>query len=166
MSRILIVIAVIARLIPHPWNIAPVGAFGLFAGARMSLKTAWMVPIAALVVSDIIMGGYNIWSMAFVYLGFLAAPLIGWLMLRGRIRPGRVATAVMLNAAAFYLISNFGVWMAGFYPPTLDGLIASYIAGLPFIGYSLLGDSIYAFALFGGYAMIEQHIPARLRFAQ
>ncbi len=165
MSKLLIVIAVIARLIPHAWNFTPVGAFGLFAGARMSPKTAWMVPIAALLVSDIIVGGYDLYVMASVYLGFLAAPLLGRLMLTGKIRPGRVASAVLLNAVAFYLISNFGVWAAGFYPPTLDGLIATYIAGLPFLGISLLGDSFYAVVLFGGYAMFEDRIPARWRLA-
>lgn len=165
MSKFLIVFAVLARLVPHPGNFTPVGAFGLFAGAHMSLKTAWTVPVAALLVSNLFVGTYNLIAMAGVYIGFLVGPLLGRFMLRGRIKPGRVATAVILNAGLFFLISNFGVWAAGYYPPTFAGLIACYVAGLPFLGYSLLGDSFYSILLFAGYAAIEQRIPLSLRFA-
>ena len=73
--------------------------------------------------------------------------------------------AVALNAGLFFLISNFGVWLEGFYPQTFAGLIECYVAGLPFLGYSLLGDSFYSIILFGGYAAIKERIPANLRFA-
>lgn len=165
MSKLLIVFAVISRLIPHPWNFTPVGAVGLYAGARMSPRTAWIVPIIALLVSDIVVGIYDLRVMAFVYLGFLLAPAIGWLMLRKDAKATRIGAAVVINAMVFYLVSNFGVWVAGFYPPTLEGLIACYIAGLPFLGVSLLGDSLYSVVLFGGFAVIERRVPASWRFA-
>lgn len=169
MSKLLIVFAVISRLIPHPWSFTPVGAVGLYAGARMNPRTAWMVPLIALLVSDIFVGFYDWRVMLGVYAGFMLAPAIGWLMLRGdasgKTRATRICSAVVINAIAFYLVSNFGVWAAGYYPPTLAGLVACYIAGLPFLGVALLGDSFYSVLLFGGFERIGQYMPAKWRFA-
>ncbi len=165
MSKLLIVFAIFSRLIPHPWNFTPVGAVGLYAGARMNPRTAWMVPLAALLVSDIFVGFYAWQAMLGVYLGFMLAPAIGWLMLRGEAKATRIGTAVVINAVVFYLVSNFGVWAAGFYPPTIAGLVACYIAGLPFLGVFLLGDSFYSVLLFGGFERIGQYVPQKWRFA-
>ncbi len=164
MSRLLIVFAIVSRLIPHPWNFTPVGAVGLYAGARMSPRTAWMVPLSALLVSDIFVGFYDWTVMLAVYVGFMLAPVIGWLMLRGPAKATRVGTAVVINAVVFYLVSNFGVWAAGYYPPTLAGLVACYIAGLPFLGIALAGDSFYSVLLFGGFERLGQYMPAKWRF--
>lgn len=165
MSKLLIVFAMISRLIPHPWNFTPLGAVGLYAGARMNPRTAWMVPLIALVVSDLIVGFYDWQVMLAVYAGFMLAPAIGWLMLRGKAKATRIGTAVVLNAIVFFLISNFGVWAAGYYPPTVAGLLACYIAGIPFLGVFLLGDSFYSVLLFGGFERIGQYMPAKWRFA-
>ena len=43
----------------------------------------------------------------------------------------------------FFAWTNFGVWlMDGLYPSTLDGLLASYVAGLPFLRTMLLGNLV------------------------
>jgi hypothetical protein len=165
MSKLLIIFAVIARLIPHPGNFTPVGAIGLYAGARMNPRTAWIVPLLALAVSDLIVGFYDWQVMLAVYAGFMLAPAIGWLMLRGKAKATRIGTAVVINAVAFYLVSNFGVWAAGFYPPTPAGLVACYIAGLPFLGVAMLGDGLYSVLLFGGFERIGQYVPQKWRFA-
>ena len=52
----------------------------------------------------------------------------------------------------FFLISNFGVWIGGMmYPVSLGGLISCYIAGLPFFGWTLVGNAFYCTMLFGGF---------------
>ena len=165
MSKLLIVFAVISRLIPHPGNFTPVGAVGLYAGARMNPRTAWIVPILALLVSDLFVGFYDWQAMLGVYVGFLLAPAIGWLMLRGPAKATRIGSAVVINALVFFLVSNFGVWAAGYYPPTMAGLVTCYIAGLPYLGVFLLGDSFYSVLLFGGFERIGQHLPQKWRFA-
>ena len=152
----LVTFAVIARLVPHPWNITPVGAFGLFAGTKMTLRQAWLVPIVALFVSDLITGFYSLTVMIGVYLGFAAAPFIGRLLIRDDENPRQILGAVGVNALVFYLVSNFAVWAAGYYPATLEGLIACYAAGLSYMGISALGDSFYCALLFGGQAAFRR----------
>jgi hypothetical protein len=46
------------------------------------------------------------------------------------------------------------------YPKTTSGLIACYVAGIPFFGNTLAGDAFYAAILFGGYALVERLLPA------
>ena len=148
MPYLLIVIGVIARLIPHPWNFTPLGAIGLFAGANCSFKTAFFVPLIVLFIADSILGFYNPILMLFVYIGFLFAPFIGRLFLY-KYSPFRVLGAVFTSATNFFLFSNFGVWLSGGYELTFMGLVECYIFAIPFYGATLIGDTIYAFILFG-----------------
>ena len=50
MPYLLIALTIAFRLIPHPFNLAPIGALGLFAGAYCSPKFAWIVPLIALAI--------------------------------------------------------------------------------------------------------------------
>jgi hypothetical protein len=54
---------------------------------------------------------------------------------------------------------------SGFYPHTLAGLEACYIAAVPFFQNSLAGDLFYTTLLFGGFALAERLVPA-LRLEQ
>jgi hypothetical protein len=58
-------------------------------------------------------------------------------------------------------VTNFGVWaLASWYPKTWAGLVACYVAAIPFFRNTLLGDAVYTAALFGGVALLERGIPA------
>src|SRR5437870_3489528 len=63
--RLIVLIAMIlaaafSRLIPHPPNIASVTAVALFGGAYFSDKRlAFLVPLAALFLSDLVLGFYR-----------------------------------------------------------------------------------------------------------
>src|SRR5207245_10694679 len=46
------------RVIPHPPNFAPIGALALFGGAALPGVWAFAVPLAALVLSDAVLGFY------------------------------------------------------------------------------------------------------------
>ena len=69
----------------------------------------------------------------------------------------------MAGAIQFFLITNLGMWAMGtmsIYPKTFAGLLACYVAGIPYFGNTLLGDSFYAALLFGGFALVEHLSPA------
>lgn len=152
---ILIGLAAVARLIPHAWNFTPVGAVGLFAGAHCKPRHAWYVPLVVLLLTDFVLGFYDPIVVASVYLGFLVAPLIGRLMLANRRSVMRVGAAVWISATAFFVISNFGVWLVS-YPLTVSGLIQCYSLALPFYGAALVGDALYATVFFGGFEIISR----------
>lgn len=150
----LIVLVCLARLSPHPWNVTPMGALALFAGAYLPGRIGWLVPVFASFIADLYIGLYNPMLMVFVYCAYAAGSVAGSLLLHRRRSVHRIGVAVMAGAAAFFVISNLGPWIS-FYPHDINGLITCYVNALPFFGRSLLGDAVYAMMLFGMFESIR-----------
>lgn len=172
MYYLLILIAAASRLLPHPPNVACVGAIGLFAGCYLAGRRAYLVPVAALLISDVIghflrvpgMGLYQPVTMLAVYLGVLAAVPVGRLLAGGSMRFLRIPAGSLAASTLFYLISNFGVWLGGWYSFSLAGLWACYVNAIPFYGYTIVGDLLFSGILFGVWELSRQFqaAPARL----
>ena len=161
----LIVLAAALRIAPHPWNFAPVGAMALFAGALLrDRRLAFLFPLLALFAGDLFVGFHKL--MFIVYASFLVNLVIG-LWLRDRRTIARISLATLLGAIQFFLVTNFAVWqfLSGF-PHTASGLLACYIAGIPFFWNTLAGDAFYSALLFGGYTLAERLFPALRQPAQ
>ena len=159
MVFVLIVLAAASRLLPHPPNFAPVAAIGLYAGAYSSRRAGWIVPFAALLLSDLVLGFYHPVAMFFNYLAFATCLLLGsGLLARGR-SLGRITGAVLASSLAFFVLSNFGMWASGYYPRTWAGLVECYTAALPFFRNTLASDVVYSAALFGGHALLSRWFP-------
>jgi hypothetical protein len=154
----LILLAAALRIAPHPWNFTPVGAMALFSGAVLKdRRLAFLFPLLALFAGDIFIGFHKL--IPIVYASFLVNVGIG-LWLRDRRTVGRISLATLLGAIQFFFVTNFAVWQfLGGYPRTATGLLACYIAGIPFFWNTLAGDAAYAVLLFGGYALAERFIP-------
>jgi uncharacterized protein DUF6580 len=154
----MIVLAAVVRIAPHPWNFTPVGAMALFSGAIIrNRRLAFFFPILALFVGDIFIGFHKL--MPVVYASFLVSVAIG-LWLRDRRTVGRITAATLLGALQFFLVTNFAVWAFGLsYPRTGAGLLACYVAGVPFFWNTLASDVFYCALLFGGYALAERLLP-------
>jgi hypothetical protein len=161
--RTLLALAIIAlaaalRIAPHPWNFTPVGAMALFSGAIIrDRRLAFFFPILTLFVGDIFIGFHKL--MPVVYASFLVSVAIGF-WLRDRRTVGRITAATLLGAIQFFLVTNFAVWAFGLsYPRNSAGLLACYIAGIPFFWNTLAGDAVYAALFFGGFALAERLFP-------
>ncbi|MGI9329743.1 MAG: DUF6580 family putative transport protein [Gammaproteobacteria bacterium] len=150
---ILLVAGVAAQLAPHPFNVSPVAAIGLFAGALLRPRVAWLVPVAAMAISQFTTDFYPLPVLICVLTGMLAGPILGRLCLSRQQSVTRFTGATLGAALSFYLISNFGIWLAGYYPATWAGLVDCYLMGLPFLGRSLIGDLVYGAILFGAWAL-------------
>jgi hypothetical protein len=146
-------------------NINAVGALGLYAGSRLPLWVAWVPPMAVMAVTDLILSKlradppFDLW----VYGSFLVYVLLGRLLVNSR-SAAKVGFVTILGSFQFFLITNFGTWYSShgisppMYPLTLAGLIACYIAGLPFLGYTLLGDLLCSAAVFGADAWLTRPV--------
>jgi hypothetical protein len=161
MSYLFVLAAIVIRLLPHPWNVTPLGALFLFSGATFRRKwDSLLVPLGALLLSDyavihFIYGGQYAWFSPYTWTGFLLVGLLGW-TLRRHLTVARVAGASLAGSVAFFLVSNFGVWMGWkLYPATFHGLVECYAAALPFFRNSLVGDLAYTGAMFGAWAWIR-----------
>ena len=148
MHYVILILAGLIRLIPHPWNFTPIGSIGLFAGTWCSPKIAWAIPLIPLFVGDLIGGFYDPFIMVFVYAGFALSAVIGRLFLARKRTALRFGGAVTVNAVVFYLVSNFPVWLT-YYPRNVAGLIECYVMGLPYLGNMVLGDAVFVAILFG-----------------
>jgi len=154
MAFLLIIVAVLLRLVPHPANFAPVAALALFGGVYLDKRWALILPLAAMLMSDIFIGFYTWQVMASVYISFALVGLIG-LWVRKHKKAAVVIGATLSGSILFFLITNFAVWAFGMmYPHTLQGLITSYVAGIPFFRNTLLGDYFYVGLFFGSYELV------------
>ena len=155
----MIVAAAATRLIPHPPNLTSVTALALFGGACFySRSLAFVVPLTALLISDSILGFYQ--HMEVTYLSFVLIVCIGFQLQQRRTAP-RIAGAALLSAVVFFVVTNFGVWaFDSLYPKTLSGLIACYVAAIPFFRNTLLGDLLFTAILFGGFRLLERRFAA------
>ncbi len=161
---ILILAAVFSRMIPHPLNFTPVGALGLFAGAYISDKRVWLLPLSALLLSDFVVGFYEPIAMLFVYVGFALSVFIGQFLLSEKRKRTtlRLGGAAISSATLFFIVSNFGTWLTGaLYPMSLEGLADCYTMAIPFYGNTLLGDVFYAAVLFGVYESTQLWLQKR-----
>jgi hypothetical protein len=161
----LILTAAASRLVPHWWNLTAVGAVCLFGGAYFERKwLAFVVPLAGLALSDVVLQNtiYQGYGMNyFKYVCFALTIPLGF-ALRGRTRLLPVGAAAVASAALFFLLSNFGVWFAGneaTYPKTPAGLLACYVAALPFALNTVYGNLLFSGLLFGGMAFYRSFRP-------
>ena len=158
----LTVIGGLLRMLPHPPNLAPVGAMSLFAGANLSGWQAYLVPLLVMAVTDPLVGANGGWGAIggfhpfsrgtlFIYGSFLISVWIGK-RLRGTHSASKIGAAAFLCALQFYLVTNLPNWLFDtMYPHTLAGLVACYVAALPFFGYTLVGNLFYSAFFFGAH---------------
>ncbi len=155
----MIAVVVVFRFLPHPPNVSPVAAISLFAGACfVDRRLAFAVPLAAMLISDAVLGFHA--TMAYVYGAFALTVMIGfWLRRHRGVTP--LAVATVGASLLFFAITNFGVWAAGLhgYAMNAQGLMQTYIAGIPFLQNSLLGNLFFVALLFGGLAALEKWRP-------
>lgn len=144
----LIVIGILLRFLPHAPNFTPVAAIALFAGAYLSKKNLVLVPLVLMIVSDLFLGLHNV--VIFTWGGFILAGLIG-LWLKKRKSPVSILGASLVSSLVFYIVSNFGVWLMGWYPHNLQGLANCYIMALPFLRDFTLATTMYSFVFFAVY---------------
>ena len=152
----LILAAAATRLLPHPPNMTSVSAVALFGGAYFADKRlAFLVPLTAVLLSDMIIGFYG--GMAAVYLAFVLVVCIGLWLQKHRTVP-MIAGASIASSLVFFLVTNFVWFHIGDtpYPLNFNGMIESYVAGLPFLRNTVIGDLLYTVLLFGGFALLER----------
>lgn len=148
----------------YPWNFSPLMAICLFGGATFANRTsAFLVPLVALLASDLAIWALMGSEFAFysnqpvVYGSFVLGVLIGS-RLQKRSGLARIAVGCLSAELLFFLTTNFGVWWfargtAGSpYAASFDGLLACYVAALPFLSRSLASTYLYSGLLFGAWA--------------
>ncbi len=158
MISIMIVMAALSRLLPHPFNFTPIESMALFGSAYFANR--WLsiaMPLLAMLLADYFLGFHS--GMPVIYGTIVLISLIGF-GLRGKVTALRVASFGLVSATLFFVITNFSVWAgSGMYPMNANGLLACYVAGIPFFHWQLAGVATYSLILFGGFALLRSRLP-------
>ena len=173
----IIAVAALSRLIPHPWNFTPIAGIGLFGAAYFSKKSwAFIIPFAALFISDLLVNniyypiffpefykGFTLLTSGWYYIygSFALIILLGFFSLK-KINILSLLGTSLLASILFFLVTNFGVWLTNpaLFAQSPAGLMAAYVAGIPFFWNTLAGDLFYVAVMFGSYELIKQRYPA------
>jgi len=171
LAILMIIGGVLLRLAPHIPNVAPIAATALFGGVYLQKRYAIIVPLVAMAISDYLLlyihpfqspmvdfsHVYPITALfgsstAYVWGSFVISGLLG-IWLRNHKKTVYILGACLLGSLQFFLITNFGVWAGGMYSRGLDGLMQSYVMGLPFFRWTVVGDLLYTGVIFGAYEL-------------
>lgn len=147
----LIGLAVWSRFVPHPANFTALTAVALFGGALLPRRWGVIVPVGAMILSDLVL---SVHALSFVvWSSFALVALLGRYLSQRRSLQ-RVVAVSLLSSTLFYVVTNAAVWLEGrMYSYTVSGLVECYMQALPFYRTMLVGDLVYAGVLFGGYAL-------------
>ena len=143
---------ILLRVIPHLPNLSFVGVAAMLLVSKQSFWKSAACLLLSLALSDVALALFSSeplfgnWDL-FTYSGILL-----WLVF-GRYADwsGCNFSPVLLAFVAsmsYWLWTNFGTWLAaGIYVHSLTGLLACYIAALPFLQSALLGSTCGSLAL-------------------
>lgn len=164
LALLLVILGVVCRVTPHPWNFVPVGAIALFAGATFAnRRAAILLPLVMLFAGDTaleLLTGQGYHSlMPVVYVTYALIAILGWLLRERRGSPLVIAGGATAGAILFFLTTNFAVWAVGdLYPHTFAGLVTCFVAAVPFFERTLMSDLLFSAIFFGVYALAELRV--------
>jgi hypothetical protein len=137
-------------------NFAPLAAVALCGAVYLPRRLAAMLPVAMLLVSDVILNFFHYHQPFFtldILPRYLALALITGLgfALRGRATILRLLGASVIGSLLFFVITNTGSWLSDpGYAKTAAGWVQAMTTGLPgypptlwFYRFTLLGDVFY-----------------------
>ncbi len=146
----LILVGILLRFMPHAYNFTPVAAIALFSGVYLKRKYAIIVPLVLMAVSDLFIGMHNV--VIFTWGSFILAALIG-ILIRKNKSAARILGGSLAASLVFFIVSNFGVWLMGWYPLNLKGLVDCYVMALPFLRDFTVSTLIYSVLFFSAYEL-------------
>ncbi|HNV23294.1 MAG TPA: hypothetical protein PKH98_00220 [Candidatus Omnitrophota bacterium] len=155
LAIVLLVFGIFMRVVVHTPNFTPVIAIALFSGVYLKKKHALILPVALMAITDLILGAHRV--MLFTWGSVLLIAAIG-LWLRQNKTTTHTLTSSLASAFLFFIITNFGVWLAGYYPQTLEGLQSCYVMAIPFFRTMLVSTLVYTFVFFGAYELIARAV--------
>ena len=158
LAYVFVLLAIVMRFASVPLSFAPVGPALLFFGARGPRRQAW-IPVLLLALTDFgltkFVYHYSYHADQAITVVWYAVALLMGTLLRENARPLRIAGVALAASAGFFLVSNFAVWAVwNMYPHNFSGLVACFVAALPFFRNQLLSDMVFTAAMFSVPALV------------
>jgi hypothetical protein len=164
---VLIILAVSWRIVNHNFQIAPnlelVTVASLLAAIIVGWQAALIVPIITMVISDLIIGNSSIFILTW---GAFVVISLGSLLLQ-KLNQKPVSQVVysvgfaITSSFFFFVVTNFGVWLQGWYPATWAGLITCFTVAIPFYRTMLIGNIILVPLAVTTWQLVKAHQTAK-----
>lgn len=157
----LTLIGIAGRLVPHVPNATPITAITIAARKHVGAIWSFLIPLAAMALSDLVIGFYNWKILLSVYASFMLIAAISKIAKKCTSPISAVVLAAM-SSVLFFLITNFVVWaFSPWYAKSIWGLLYCYELGLPFLRSMLLGDIAYTALVLGAFEFARTKVPVR-----
>ena len=151
-------VGIAGRLLPHLPNATPIAALAFVSSMYFGRKTALLLPLTALLISDLFIGFYSISIMVSVYGSFALIAFMSWYV-KKHSSILAVGYTIIAASLSFFLITNAVVWwLTPWYQKSFAGLLYSYELGLPFLRNMLLGDLVYTFTLLSAFQICTHRV--------
>ncbi|MEO6183308.1 MAG: DUF6580 family putative transport protein [Verrucomicrobiota bacterium] len=156
-----------------PENFSAAYAIAFCAGLYLPKRLAWWIPMAALLITDLLINVlfYQVQAFHISMLGnYIAFAAIIWLGTKFTTNGSwlKLWSGGVLGAILFYLVTNFAAWLQlPEYPKNLSGLIQALTVGTPgwphtweFFRNTLLSGGLFT-GLFVGAMKFEESLEAK-----
>jgi hypothetical protein len=173
-ALLLTAVGIVGRLVSiefETWNLVPMGAIALYAGARVKAPWSYLAPLAAWIATDLVIDLYIFPGFARGVFDPVRLSVYGWVLAmvalgtlpRFDAHPATRAALALVASCTFFLASNFAEWAGGMvgYPKTAEGLMACYAAAVPFFDKTIIADLVGTGVLFGVDALVRHSYASR-----
>ncbi len=162
----LVFIMIFSRFITVIPNFTPLISLILFIPLVLKDKRLAIISIVITqLFADFFIGFYD--TMIFVYGTYMIIALLAFKHMIV-INFYKVLSSSVVASVIFYFTTNFGVWfMMDLYPNSTSGLIACYIAGIPFFKSLIISTVLFSSTLFILLRYLSRMIPSigeKIRF--
>lgn len=163
----------------HIYHLLPIAALGLFSGSVLNNKFyAYLIPLFAMFISDMGIGlftnmdGFYGISQVINYGAILLVTLLGTKLTKRSVV--NVTGFSLAGSTIFFLLSNLGTFLSGYYGFSFVGFIECYTMALPFyknemantfFANSFVGDLLFSYLSFGIYYLVSYKI-GKVQFAK
>ena len=147
LALLIISFGILSRVIVHTPNFSPVLSLAFLGGMYLKGRQAVLVPLALIIISDFMIGSY---PLMFVTWGSIVMISALGLWLKEKKSFVNVLGGSIASAVIFFIVSNFGAWLA-LYPHTISGLQQCYFLAIPFFRSTLVSSVAYSLAFYTAY---------------
>lgn len=154
LAVLILIVAVATRYVDHAPNFTPTIALALFGGFYLPRKLAVVVPLAFMLLSDLIIGFHD--TMLFTWGTVLLISIIG-LKLRSSHKFSTFFLASVGASVLFFIITNLAAWPT-LYPLTWQGLADCFVAAIPFFRNTFVSTVLYSTILYFTYAWLASRL--------
>lgn len=148
-------VAVIWRIVNNRFMIAPnlelVTSMAVLVAISVNYRFAIITALGSMMISDLIIGNTSIF--VFTWSSFILIAISAGLLKKLNQKPiKQVVTSfgfAIASSFMFFVITNFGVWLEGWYTMDMAGLLKCFTLAIPFYRTMLIGNIILAPTIVG-----------------